>query len=322
MPSSTEDLPGPAQQVIRDADRAIGHTEIPRARHLRLRDIVRLAAQQVGPHHLPAFAGNLTYNAFLASFPFLLVLLSVLRALHATDLLSGLVAVLTASLPASSAQLFRDQIQPDVASRIPNSWLLNVVLVLGSLWAVSAVFRAVTAAMNVMYECTERRPLWARFGLSIVLSLLTACLFLSAAASILAGSRAAAALAEAVHLGPSFATIWVAVQWIILVACAFLGFALTYYVAPDVKRPIRSVSPGALGATLAWLLFTLAFAAALNQFGTVLVDPLYGWFTGLIVLLLYLYWSSLILLVGAEVNRVIEANAITPARSAPLRNDV
>jgi membrane protein len=295
---------------LRDADRAVGQAEVPRARHLRVRDLVRLTAQQVGPHHLPAFAGNLTYNAFLASFPFLLLLLSVLRALHATDLLSGLVDVLTASLPATSAQLFHEQIQPDVASRIPNSRLLNVVLALGSLWAVSAVFRAVTAAMNVMYECAEHRPLWVRFGLSIVLSLLTACLFLSAVVLILAGSRATAAVAEAVHSGTSFAAIWTAVQWIILVVCAFLAFALTYYVAPDVKRPIRSVSPGAFAATAAWLLFTLGFSGVLNQFGPVLVDPLYGWFTGLIVLLLYLYWSSLILLVGAEINRVVEANGV------------
>jgi membrane protein len=310
MPTSTEDLPGPAQQVLQDADRAIGHTEVPRARRLRLRELVRLVAQQVGPHHLPAFAGNLTYNAFLASFPFLLLLLSVLRALHATDLLTGLVDVLTASLPASSAQLFHEQIQPDVASRIPSSRLLNVVLAVGSLWAVSAVFRAVTAAMNVMYECTDRRPLWARFGLSIVLSLLTAGLFLSAVVLILAGSRATAAVAGTVHTGISFAAIWTAVQWIILGLCAFLGFALTYYVAPDVQRPIRSVSPGALGATAAWLLFTLLFSGLVNQFGSVLVDPLYGWFTGLIVLLLYLYWSSLILLVGAEINRVVETNGV------------
>jgi uncharacterized BrkB/YihY/UPF0761 family membrane protein len=52
----------------------------------------------------------------------------------------------------------------------------------------------------------------------------------------------------------------------------------------------------------------------LNQFGTFLVDPLYGWFTGLIVLLLYLYWSSLILLVGAEINRVVDANGVGGAR--------
>jgi hypothetical protein len=45
----------------------------------------------------------------------------------------------------------REQFQPDLASRIPNSWVLNVVLALGSVWAVSAVFRAITAAMNVMF---------------------------------------------------------------------------------------------------------------------------------------------------------------------------
>jgi membrane protein len=308
MPSSAHDLPAPAQRLAHHADRTIGRSEVPRAHHLRLLDLVRLTAQQTGPHHLPAFAGNLAYNAFLASFPFLLVLLSVLRAAHAADLLNGLVDVLGASLPAASAQLFHEQIQPDVASRIPNSGLLNLILALGSLWAVSAVFRAVTAAMNVMYEVTDTRPLWARFGLSVVLSVLTAALFLVALVLILAGSRTAAAVAEAVHLGTSFATIWNLVQWVILVASAFLGFALTYYLAPDVKRPIRSVSPGALGATAAWVLFTIAFSGVLNRFGPFLVDPLYGWFTGLIVLLLYLYWSSLILLVGAEVNHVIEAD--------------
>ena len=309
MPTSAQDLSAPAQRAARQADRTIGLREVPRAHHLRLRDLVRLTAQQTGPHHLPAFAGNLAYNAFLASFPFLLLLLSVLRAAHAAELLGGLVDMLGASLPVASAQLFREQIQPDVASRIPNSWLLNAVLAVGSLWAVSAVFRAVTAAMNVMYDAADTRPLWARLGLSVVLSVLTASLFLLALLLTLAGSRTAAAAADAIHLDASFATLWNVVQWVILVASAFLGFALTYYLAPDVKRPIRSVSPGALGATVAWVLFTIAFSGVLNHFGPFLVDPLYGWFTGFIVLLLYLYWSSLILLVGAEINHVIESNA-------------
>ncbi len=68
------------------------------------------------------------------------------------------------------------------------------------------------------------------------------------------------------------------------------------------------MSPGAVSATVAWLLFTVTFSAILNQFGMFLVDPLYGWFTGLIVLLLYLYWSSIVLLLGAEVKRVIEVH--------------
>jgi membrane protein len=88
-----------------------------------------------------------------------------------------------------------------------------------------------------------------------------------------------------------------------------LAFALIYYFAPNVKRPIRSVSPGAASATLARLVFSVAFSWVMDRFGAILVDPLYGWFTGLIVLLLYLYWSAFILLVGADVNHVIEAEA-------------
>jgi uncharacterized BrkB/YihY/UPF0761 family membrane protein len=53
----------------------------------------------------------------------------------------------------------------------------------------------------------------------------------------------------------------------------------------------------------------MLFEFVMNSFGQFLVDPLYGWFTGLFGLVLYLYWSAYIFLVGAEVNHAIEANA-------------
>ncbi|MCA1647723.1 MAG: YihY/virulence factor BrkB family protein [Chloroflexi bacterium] len=276
------------------------------AGHVRLGVIIRLTVQQTGPHHLSAFAGNLAYNGFLAVFPFVLFLLSILRALHAADLLAGFVDVLAASVPATSAQFLRDQLQPEMVTRLPSSGWLSVLLALGSLWAVSAVFRAATAAMNVMHETDDRRPLWLRLGLSIVLSVAAAALLLTALVLIMAGSQVAALASQAFHLAAPFSLIWNTVQWTMLVAFAFFAFALIYYFAPDVQRPVRAVSPGALSATLAWLVFSLAFSWVLNRFGGVLVDPLYGWFTGLIVLLLYLYWSAFILLVGAEVNHVVE----------------
>ena len=98
---------------------------------------------------MPAFAGNLAFNAFLAIVPFLLFLVSVLRALRATDLLSSLLDVLSGTLPAASAQLLRDQVQAEVTSRLPDMWALSALLALGALWACSAAFRAVNAAMNV-----------------------------------------------------------------------------------------------------------------------------------------------------------------------------
>lgn len=76
MPTSTNGVPAPARQVIREAGRAVGYAEAPRTGHVGLRHIVRLTAEQAGPHHVPAFARNLAYNAFLASLPLLLFLVA------------------------------------------------------------------------------------------------------------------------------------------------------------------------------------------------------------------------------------------------------
>jgi Virulence factor BrkB len=62
-------------------------------------------------------------------------------------------------------------------------------------------------------------------------------------------------------------------------------------------------------ATGSWFVFSFAFAFVLNKFGGCLVDPLYGWFTGVIAVLLYVYWSAYILLLGAEVNHAIEVQS-------------
>jgi membrane protein len=253
---------------------------------------------------LPAFAGNLAYNAFLTIVPFVLFLVSVLRALGATDLLSSLLDVLSATLPASSAHLLRDQVQAEVTSRIPEVWLLSAMLAVGALWACSTAFRAVKAAMNVMYETNDDRPVLAQLALSIVWSVATAALVLVAFALIQMAAHSLASLVNA-----PFQLIWNLVKWTMLLGSTFVAFAATYAFVPSVRRPIRAITPGAAFATFASALFSLGFAFVFNVFGSILVDPLYGWFTGLFALLLYLYWSSFILLLGAEVNHAIEAHA-------------
>ena len=78
------------------------------------------------------------------------------------------------------------------------------------------------------------------------------------------------------------------------------------------NRPVRAIAPGAAVATLAIAAFSLGFAWVINVFGPVLVDPMYGWFTGVFALLLYLYWASFILLLGGEVNNAIEKYGGSP----------
>src|SRR5438874_1583493 len=171
MAQSAPDLPPVAEHVVDEAEHELDSTQVPLGRRLSLFEMVRAVALAAGSHHLSAFSGNLAYNAFLAIVPFVLVLVSVLRIMHATDLLSSVLDVLSALLPASSAQLLREQLQAEVTSRIPDLWLLSALLAVGALWACSAAFRAVAASINVMYETSDDRPLLVQIAFSMIISL-------------------------------------------------------------------------------------------------------------------------------------------------------
>lgn len=283
--------------------------EVPATGGSSLAHLVEQVMQHARQDAVLAFAGNLAYNAFLALFPFLLFLVSVLRAVHATGLITGLADLIEPTLPHQAAQLVRRQILPEVISRLPDSPLLSVSLALGSLWAVSFVARAVVQAMNRMYEVEDGRPLWQRFLLPLVFSLGAAALFLAALVLIVFGSSIGVSVGKALGSGSVGWWAWAVLRWPALLGIAFLAFALTFYFGPDPRRRPPFINFGVLLSTVVWLLFTAAFSVTLNNFVQFLITPLYGWFTGLIVLLMYLYWSSVIVLVGAEVNLIVSSVA-------------
>lgn len=294
--------------------------EVPVAGRPSLMDLVLLVARYSREDALLAFAGNLSYNWFLAIFPFLLFLVSLLKVIHATGLITSLVDQVDSSLPAPAAQLIRQQILPDVMSRLTNNPLLSISLALGALWAVSFGTRAIVQAMNRMYGVEDRRPPWERFVLPLVFSAGAAALFLTALGLLVFGSPISVAAGRALGSGSMGLLAWSILRWPLLLCLAFLAFALLYSWAPDVHPGVPFLSVGAVLATVAWLIFSVGFALVLNNFAQFLVSPLYGWFTGLIILLMYLYWSSVILLVGAEVNRAIDAYVTGSADLETIRD--
>ncbi|MDQ2743486.1 MAG: YihY/virulence factor BrkB family protein [Chloroflexota bacterium] len=291
------------EQVVAEVDRELGEMTVDP--HLTARQLVRRVARHVQARHLDAYAGNITYNAFLAIFPFLLFLLSLLKIVHATAQLASLIDTAARALPLTAARSVH-QIVRAVVVLLPNNLVFSVLLALGSLWAVSAAFRAIMEAMDVAYEVEEDRPLLVMGALAIVLSLAAALLWLVALALIVGGAPIVGKATAALGLGASGNLLLIIAQWMVLISFTWLAFALTYYYAPHLRQSRLAVTPGSIVATIAWLLFSVGFSLVLNHFGRYLVNPLYGLFTGLIVLLLYLYWSSFILLVGAAINQVIE----------------
>jgi membrane protein len=96
------------------------------------------------------------------------------------------------------------------------------------------------------------------------------------------------------------------VQWPVLVFFVLFAFALVYYFAPDVEQHFKWVSPGSILAVVLWLLFSLAFSYYVNTIGGSSLSASYGSLASVIILLLYLYYTAYIVLLGAEMNQVIE----------------
>jgi len=161
-------------------------------------------------------------------------------------------------------------------------------------------------AMNAMYEIEEARPTWKRYLLSVLLSLGTAALLLFALALIVFGPHLGAAVGDTVGLGSAFLLLWNVVQWPVLFCEVFLAFSLVYYFTPDVEQRFRWVSLGSIIAVTLWLVFSVLLSLYVSNFG--FFNATYGSLAGVVIFLFYIYWSALIMLIGAEMNQVIEGH--------------
>src|SRR3712207_4272189 len=295
----------PGIQIIKKAERKGNEAEIPMTEDLGLVDFFKLTYKEIEEDHVMAFAGNLTYKAIFAIFPFFTFLLSLLGLFNATDLVNTMIQNLSGVLPQSATGFVEGQLLSITESQAQSAFTVGAIIsILLALWGVSGAFRSVMEAMNVMYEVEEDRPFWKKYGISIFISLAVILLLLSALVLVVFGGTLGGGMAGAIGLGAVFQAVWSVVQWPIVACVVLFAFALIYYFAPAVEQRFRWISPGAVLAFAFWLVFSLVFSYYAGNFGS--YNETYGSLAGVIIFMLYIYYSALIMLVGAEMNQVIE----------------
>ena len=295
----------PGMQILKKAEQKGNEAEVPMAENLGLVQFFKLTFKEVSEDHVMAFAGNLTYKALFAIFPFFTFLLSLLGLFNATGLVNTMLNRLSGVLPSSATTFIENQLIPITRSQADSAFTVGaIVSILLALWGVSGAFRSVMEAMNVMYEVEEDRPFWKQYGISIFISLAVIVLMLTALAIVVFGSAFGGGLADAVGLGSVFQAVWSIVQWPILACIVLFAFAVIYYFAPAAKQKWRWISPGSILAFVFWLAFSLLFSFYVGSFSS--YNETYGSLAGVAILMLYLYYSAVIMLIGAEMNQVIE----------------
>ena len=250
------------------------------------------------------YAAQLSYYFLLALFPALLFLTSLLGYLAGEDsqLRAGLFRYLAAVLPGDASQLVAKTVN-DVTQGSGGGKLSFGIL--ATLWAASNGMTAISESLNAAYDVTERRPWWKSRLVAIGLTLALSFLIISSLVLVLYGHDLADTVAVKFGLGAAFALTWKIVQWPIVLVFVLLGFALIYYFAPDVRdQDWKWITPGSVVGVALWLLVSFAFKAYLTRFNS--YSATYGSLGAVIILMLWFYFTGAAILVGGEINSVIE----------------
>ncbi len=249
---------------------------------------------------VPEIGAQLTYYLVLAIFPFIIFFLSILQFTPLAD--ANILQELLSPLPGDTKDLFYNLI-----SNIIQSGSIGLLSfgAIGSIWASSNGVMAIIKAVNRAFDLEESRPYIKLKGLSIVFTIGLFAILIVAFAILIFGEVIFHALVTSYNL-PAL-IIWKILKLLIPLAFMVIVITLLYKFSPSIKKGISiklsESFPGALFASAFWIVFSTAFSFYVNNFAN--YSKTYGSLGGVIIFLIWLYVSSMVLVLGAEVNATL-----------------
>jgi membrane protein len=268
---------------------------------LSIRELGRRVWQEISDDEVTDRAAALAYYFLFALFPALLFLTALLGMLSLPGLMDQLIEYVDQALPGDAASIVRrtlDEIQAGA-----RGGLLSIGA-LAALWAGSNGMASVMSALNIAYDVEDHRSWWKRRLLAILLTVGFALFIMAALLLLVFGPPIGKALAAALGFGGLFTLLWNIVSLPIVVMFVLVGIALVYYFAPAAQQHWRWVTPGSVVALVLWLGMSYGLRLYVTSFAD--YSATYGSIGGVILLMLWLYLSGVVLLVGAEINAEIE----------------
>lgn len=269
--------------------------------------------KEVGSDGVPMMASAVAFAGFLSLFPAMIAALAIYGLVTDPSVAAQQAADLTASLPSAAAELITGQMQDVAAADQTAIGFGLVVSVLGALWGASGGMGMLIKGVNIAYdEQNDDRGFVKNKGLAILFAL--GAIVFVAAAIVLVG--VVPVLLEG--LGTVGVILGQIGRFVVLAGLIMLALAVLYRYAPDrADADWVWISPGAILATVLWLVATVGFSFFVNNFGS--YNETYGTAAGVVVLLLWLQITALIVLFGAEFNAESERQTGVDTTTGPDR---
>jgi membrane protein len=288
-------------------------TEVPKE---GWRDIVVRTVKEAKADGVPLLAAGVAFYALLALAPALTALSGIYGLVADPGEAAGHVRDLLAAAPREVRELVQEQLTAAAERDEGEAVLAVVVGTVLALWSASSGVQHLMQAINRAYDEDETRGFARVRGLALALSL-GAVLFLAVAVGTIA--LLPAALADTALGGPTRIAIGL-LRWPALAAAMVVALGLLYRLAPDRDDPKwRWVGLGSITATVLWLVGSGLFSLYAANFGK--YEDTYGALGGVVVVMLWLFLTAYVIILGAELNAEAERQTVkdtTTGRRRPL----
>jgi membrane protein len=297
----TDEAPEPQPEREEPRLEDPGPTDLSKRDYLA---IVKRAFKEANDDHITSLAAALAYYAFLAIPATLLIAAGLFGLFAGPDAVTNVIDRLQGIIPSQASTLLEDSLNRLTQNQGTSITLIAVGGVL-ALWTLSGAMQNVMWALNTAYDREETRGFVRRrivAGAMAVFALMASALALGL---LVLGPHLSRWIGDAIGNKTAVEIVWWAAQWPILIGGLLLAFGVIYYLGPNVEQPKwHFVTFGAVFAIVVWLLASGAFAFYASRFGS--YNKAWGSLAAVVVMLTWLWISSVALLLGAEINAEAE----------------
>lgn len=274
--------------------------ELPLFDGLSLYDVARFFFQGIIEGSVTSRAGSIAYSFFLALFPGIIFLFTLIPFFPVETLESEVYSVFERILPPDTWEASKSTIQDVMKNK--RGGLLSIGFLFALVFSTNGV-NAIISNFNQTVHNIEVRSFWKQMLVSLGLTLVLSFNFLIGIILIIFSADVLNAILDFFRLEAVSALAVDLSRFGLLVALVYIGIVLLYNFGPSRRRAWRFFSPGALLATILIILSSAGFSFYVSNFSQ--YNKLYGSIGTLIVILLWIYINALVLIIGFELNASI-----------------
>jgi membrane protein len=264
-------------------------------------EILKRVFIRMGADNLTLVAAGVAFYGLLAIFPALAALVSIYGLVADPSHVMETAGQISSFIPTEAAKLITDALQKLVTASKPSLNTAAIIAIAIALFSARSGMGSLMTGLNIACEVPEKRSFFMQQVIALGLTL-GAVIFAVVALGTVAGVPV---VLKILPLGSFTETLISLSRWPLLAVLIFLGLAVIYRFAPSVELPQwRFVSRGAIAAAILWIAGSALFSFYVSKFGD--YDATYGSLGAVAILMLWLWLSALIVLLGATVDAEVD----------------